>query len=254
MKLSEKISKGEAGLAAYFVGGTILIALIIFVVYAVYSVKSAEPIATKDKASGEKVIEANTGAPGNGVALIGFDALTENGIKSEPYVEIVKTISNFFDLAFPKYERLSYVANSIAFSDETYDYGFKAKSNTGDEFDIRVNGLNATNYQVKIYNAGNLLLDYDSSKEALITKSAGQLWKDLPFTFTLSDKTQGQFVYYQSDDGERSYYISVNTCGNEKLKQEARTKVYSFLQRNNYDPSEITINFPDTCDGEAHGE
>lgn len=252
MKLSEKISKGEVGLAAYFIGGTILVALIIFGIYAFRTIKNGEPVATTDKASGEKIIEANTGAMESGVALIGFDAIMEQGIKGDAYVGIIETITNFFDLAYPDYSSVSYVKNSIEKDEEQYDYALKARSNTGENFDLHVSGINATNYQVKIYQNGDLLLDYDSSREALVLKSAGLLWKDLPFTFRLSNGTQGQFVFSRSDDGTVTYYISVNTCGDEDLQQEARTKVYSFLQRNNYDPSEISIKFPNTCDGEAH--
>jgi hypothetical protein len=229
-----------------YVGLGIAVLAIIFVTFLLAT--SNSDLTTIDDPSGQKILTKNTGAiTGDLVNYIGFEILTEKGIDPDTYGDIAKIIRSYFSYQYPHFNRVSYRAKDGVNIDGN-KYKITAESNSGALFKIEINVESRNDYTIKISDKTAEIFTYKNSERSTITKNKETFASsNLPHTITLEDGTEATLSKRTYDD---TLELSLNSCGDENLKNEADEAMKAWIVSKNYKIEDIQYDIPDYCDGE----
>lgn len=225
-----------------FVIGGVIIFLLIIVNYL-----SGVDKSYKDSVSGEDVSMVETGGISN-VMILGSDLLIKDGLNEDVFFDARNKMAIFFQEVFPKITSLSYKEGDFVKNDDGKIY-FTLTSNKKDVFEFMIRGENKYTYEMTIIYQGEQILSYDASKIIVPNKNPNKLKEILPYTINLPDNPPVTVVTYGRTESVRKYEIAVDSCGDEKIKEQAIKIVHEWLMSQWFNPEDFTFSVPNYCDG-----
>lgn len=180
--------------------------------------------------------------PDNDLSIIGLELLSRTGIQPQVLSEAITTFISYINYTNIQCNKISIYKDKVSYEDKTLR--FSVKPNSGPDYNIEIKNLDDKNFQMKIGTNKGELLSYDSSRFKTLAKDPVSLFKNhLPH----SGQTASGKSYGFTMNGNGDYEITVNSCGDQTIKDEALESVKSWLKSINYDPDELNIVIPEYC-------
>ena len=162
------------------------------------------------------------------------------------FTKISSLIEQFITFSYPQIKTVSYNKDSIKEQGRTYS--FKITADTGQVFDITTTEISDTQISTDFYSYNNKIFSFNESDFKTIYTHPSKLALLLPKTFYLSEEKQ--VTISKNLDGQ--YQISVESCGDQSIINQAKERVNKWLLETNFNPEEINFLTPNYCDDDGH--
>lgn len=176
------------------------------------------------------------------ILTLGFERVYDKTANGGVYEDMVNDLKHFIIYTETNAKKISYVDNSLKIDGMTTT--FEMRTDTNKTFKVECTKNADSKYSLSISNSRGELLSYDSSVFVGETKDPQTLFKKhLPH----SGKTASGISYGFTMNSKGEYEISVNSCGDNAIKQEAKNDVEAWLKSLKYNPKDLKIVIPDRC-------
>ena len=162
------------------------------------------------------------------------------------FSKVSSLIEQFITFSYPQIKTVSYNKDSIKEQGKTYS--FKITADTGQVFDITTTEISDTQISTDFYSYNDKIFSFNESDFKTIYTHPSKLALLLPKTFYLSEEKQVTI----SKDLDGQYQISVESCGDQSIINQAKERVNKWLLETNFNPEEINFLTPNYCDGDGH--
>ena len=182
----------------------------------------------------------------SGVIIVGVNQISEKAANKEAVLDAVEVMKTFFDNSFPNLKTVTVIEDTIKPENDNY-LSFSMVSNINQEFQVVIEGVSAYDYHLTIKRQDSTLLDYNSPKTQKVGKNIDDIANYLPYFTSINDDLPVTFLQYR-ESGQLIYEISVNSCGDEEIKDKAISLVSKWLAQKGYNLESIDYRIPDYCD------
>lgn len=162
------------------------------------------------------------------------------------FTKTASLIKQFITFSYPEIKTVSYNKDSI--KEQGKAYSFKITADTGQVFDITTTEISDTQISTDFYSHNNKIFSFNESNFKTIYTHPSKLALLLPKTFYLSEEKQ--VTISKNLDGQ--YQISVESCGDQSIINQAKERVNKWLLETNFNPEEINFLTPNYCDDDGH--
>lgn len=194
---------------------------------------------TSSEVGGNALVKAR-----NTASIINFVKLKNSGVPEKTYQDVFAIVSDYFTKVYGKSSNLS--LDKESFKQDGNKYSFTLISIEREKFDCTLELLEDNKFKISITQNGDALYSYDSSLFVAPKRDpASIVARYLPYR----GKTESgvEYTFRVRADGE--YELSVNSCKNQGIKNEAMNSLVNWLTDKGYDIEDFNIDIPDYCDG-----
>ena len=222
------------------------LACIVFLIFYIISLSrdsgSNNSRLIKDAASGVEYSDYS-GQPStkNSLSSIGFEKLLESGINSNVYDYLMSNITTFISSTNDRIKTISYVKDSINKSDGSFSFSFR--TDQGKNYTVNCNA-SGNDYEFTLEDNIGTVFSYDSKQHVTAKRAPLSLDKNhLPH----SGKTSAGLNYSLDMEGNGDYVVSVNSCNNQDIRDDALNSAKEWLSSIGYDPADFNLKIKDYC-------
>lgn len=196
-----------------------------------------------DDISGQKYSLYTKYNTGKSYYFVGFNDILNNYFPNQRQA-VFDLIANYVDAVKPELEKISYVKHSFRESDNRASFKIDAD---GDEFEVKLERTEQSDFDLKIYSGNSLQYSYKSNEHHYIEHNPQLLaTKELPITLKTED---GKPFAIQSKDS-KTLEIIINSCGEQSIKDSAIESTKQWLRSIDYSPSAFDYTAGEYCDKE----
>lgn len=225
---------------SYFGIGLLIVGALVVLYMAASSV--AAPTTYYDEVSEIEIDSANTGsATEDTLTIVGIEHIGDAGINANINAKSILLLRQFVTIAYPDAESMSVSKKSI--KSEGNKYSYEIVTSTKIKLKVLVTDLQNGNFELKVSDSRNEILNYVSTNYNSGAKNPLTLGKSLPKTFNDHEP-----AFSVTQDREGNYQINVNSCGDADIKNSAQLKVNEWLVTLGYEPSDFNFAIPTLCD------
>ena len=230
-------------------GALITIILLFLFIFLPYIFSNRDPYDKYDSTSGRYINTYKGTSTGweNFVDITFLEKIQQAGMQIDSYDKLQTILEYFFTYSYPNIKSLAIKKKSLKKDNE--NYLFTLSSNTGQEFQVNTKPQSNDKISIEITSNNNKIYTYDASFYQKFYDNKNLIDKMLPKNLTLSNGTQ--FTVVKNYLG--NYEISIQSCGDTTLNDEALKLTNNWLESVNLNQSDFTFNIPKKCDGDnAH--
>ena len=173
-----------------------------------------------------------------------LEDIQKAGMEIDSYDTLHTILEYFFTYSYPHIESLSIKKNSLKSINGTFN--FILTSNIGQNFNIIANVPDNKKINIDIFSDNNKIYSYHSDFYQRIYDNKNLIDKILPKVLKLKNGTQ-----FEVRKNYQGYYeISIMSCGNQTLNNEAREIINQWLESINLNKDDFNFLLPKRCDGD----